>query len=190
MKRCLQLDPLNFFFQCFQGWHLVYLGQYDEAIAQLRENLRIEPNFPAAHLGLWGAFYGKRMYKEALEEARTLFTLLEDSEVAEALNQGSREESYPAAMRAAAEQLAARSQKSYVPAVRIARMYAHAGEKDSALLWLEKAAEQRESPLCHLRVGWDWTILQNESRFQSLLRRLNFPSSGGRTLTVVKELKH
>jgi len=176
MGRCLQLDPLNFFFQCFQGWHLVYQGRYDEAIAQLRDNLRTEPNFPAAHLGLWGALHGKRMFKEALQEAKTFFTLLGDHEVAEALQRGSPEAGYAAAMSAAAEKLVARSNESYVPAVRIARMYAHAGNKDCALVWLEKAAEQRETPLSHLRVGWDWTILHDEPRFHSLLRRLNFES--------------
>jgi eukaryotic-like serine/threonine-protein kinase len=175
MERCLQLDPLNFFFQCFQGWHLLYLGRYDEAIAQLRENLRTEPNFPAAHLALWGAFYRKGMYKEALEEATTFFALLGDREVAGALQEAAGEARYAVAMRAAGEKLAARSKEVFVPAVRIARMYAHAGEKECALDWLEKAAEQHESPLCHLRVGWDWAILQDEPRFQNLLRRMNFP---------------
>jgi eukaryotic-like serine/threonine-protein kinase len=184
MERCLQLDPLNFFFQCFQGWHLVYLGRYDEAITQLRKNLRMEPDFPAAHLGLWGAFYRKGMHKEALEEARTFFKLLGDREVVEVLQGAAGEAEYAAAMRAAAERLAARSAATYVPAMRIARMYAHAGEKECALKWLEKAMEQRESPLCHLRVGWDWTILQNEPRFQSLLRRLNFPPLAPEHLSV------
>ena len=27
MQRVLELDPLNPFFQCFYGWHLVYLDQ-------------------------------------------------------------------------------------------------------------------------------------------------------------------
>jgi serine/threonine-protein kinase len=172
--RCLQLDPLNFFFQCFQGWHLLYLGRYDEAIRQLRVILRTEPDFPAAHLALWGAFYRKGMYKEALEEARTFFTLLGDREVTEALQVAADGAEYAAAMRAAGQKLAARSKETYVPALRVARMYAHAGEKDCALLWLEKAAAQHESPLCHLQVGWDWAILHDEPRFQSLVRRLNF----------------
>jgi eukaryotic-like serine/threonine-protein kinase len=174
MGRCLQLDPLNFFFQCFQGWHLVYLGRYDEAVAQLRQILRTEPEFPAAHLGLWGALYRKGMYKEALGEARTFYGLLEDREVAAALARGPDETDYAGAMRLGAEKLAARAEESYVPAVRIARMYAHAGEKECAMQWLEKAVEQHEPPLCHLRVGWDWAILHDEPRYQNLLRRLNF----------------
>jgi serine/threonine protein kinase len=175
MDRCLELDPLNFFFQCFLGWHFVYLGRYDDAITQLRKNLRTEPNFSAAHLGLWGAFYQKKMYNEALAEAKTFFGLLGDSEVAEALAKGCGESSYSAVMRLAGEKLASRSRQTYVPAIRIARLYAHAGEKERALEWLEKAIEQHEPPLVHLRVGWDWEILRDEPRFQDLLRRINSP---------------
>jgi Tfp pilus assembly protein PilF len=64
----LQLDPVNFFLQCFYGWHLVYLRRDDEAIAQLLKTLKKEPNFPSAHLGLWGSFYQKQMYEEALAQ--------------------------------------------------------------------------------------------------------------------------
>jgi serine/threonine-protein kinase len=175
IERCLELDPLNFFFQCFYGWYLVYLRRYDEAIAYLDKTLRTEPNFPAAHLGLWGAFYQKRMYEEALEEAKKFFELLGDREVSEALAQGYPEGGYPGAMRLAAEKLAARSQQTYLPAVRIARLYSHAGEKERALEWLEKAYFEHETPLVHLRVSWDWDSLREEPRFQDLLRRMNFP---------------
>ncbi len=175
IKCGLELDPLNFFFQCFFGWYLLFLRRCDDAIAQLRNTLRTEPNFPAAHLGLWGALYQKRKYEEALAEAKTFFALLGDSETAEALGRGCGEAGYPGAMRLAAERLAARSNQTYVPAVRIARLYAHAEEKDSALEWLEKAYEQRETPLVHLSVAWDWDSLRDEPRFQELLRRMNFP---------------
>ena len=146
IERALELDPINFFVQCFFGWHLVYLHKYDEAIAQLRKVLRTEPNFASAHLGLWGAFYRNRMHEEALVEAKKFFARLGDSEVAEALMCGYAESGYSGAMRLAAEKLAARSVQTYVPAVRVARLYAHAGERDRALEWLEKAYEHRESP--------------------------------------------
>ncbi len=73
------------------------------------------------------------------------------------------------------EKLAARSRSTHVPAVRIARMYAHAEQKDRALEWLEKAYERREFPLVHLSVGWDWDSLRSDPRFQGLLRRMNLP---------------
>jgi TolB-like protein/lipoprotein NlpI len=175
IERCLELDPLNFFFQCFYGWHLVYLGRNDEAIAHLGKTLRTEPYFPAARLGLWGAYYQKRMYGEAQEEAKKFFALIGDQEVAEALACGCAEGGYPGAMSRAAEKLVERSKQTYLPAVRVARLYAHAGKKDQALAWLEKAYDEHESPLVHLGVGWDWDSLRDEPRFQDLLRRMNIP---------------
>lgn len=59
--------------------------------------------------------------------------------------------------------------------VLVARLYAHAGEKDRALEWLEKAFERREPPLVHVSVGWDWESLRDHPRFQTLLRRIHLP---------------
>ena len=95
--------------------------------------------------------------------------------MAEALARGYAQSDYQGAMRLAAETLAARAQQTHVPAIRIARLYAHAEEKDRALEWLEKAYEGREGPLCRLGVVWDWNSLRDDSRFQNLLRRMNLP---------------
>ncbi len=62
-----------------------------------------------------------------------------------------------------------------MPAVRLARLWAHAGDADRALDWLEKAYLWRESPLVHLAVGWDWDGLRGDPRFESLLRRMDLP---------------
>ena len=173
IERALELDPLNFFFQCFFGWHLLYLCRYDEAIAELRKTLRNEPNFPPAHLRLWGAFCGKGMYEEAVAEARTFFEALGDKEVAQTLQRGYAAAGYSGAMHVAAETLGERSHRTYVQPTQIARLYAHAGDKDHALEWLEKAYEERLPAMVHLAVDLDWSSLRSEPRFQDLMRRLN-----------------
>jgi hypothetical protein len=53
-------------------------------------------------------------------------------------------------MRAGAETLVSRRTRSHVPSVRIARLYAHAGENDQVLRWLHAACTEREAPLGHL----------------------------------------
>jgi tetratricopeptide (TPR) repeat protein len=171
--RALELDPLNFFFQCFHGWHLLYLCRYDEAIVELHKALRTEPNLPAAHLRLWGAFYGKGMYEEAVAEAETFFEVLGDKELAQVLACGYADGGYSKAMRLAAEKLRERSHLTYVQPTQIARLYAHAGDKDHALEWLEKAYEERLPAMVHLGVDPDWSSLRSEPRFQDLMRRLN-----------------
>ena len=175
IHRTLELDPFNPFFQCFYGWQLVYLGRYDEAITQLRKVLDTEPDFSSAHMGLWGAYYKKGMYVEALAEAKKFFAVLHDHEAEEALARGEAEGGYARAMHLGAEVLAARSRRTHVPAVRVARLYAHAGDKEQVLRWLQKAYDQRETPLMHLDVAWDWDFLRDDPRFKDLLRRMNFP---------------
>jgi serine/threonine protein kinase/tetratricopeptide (TPR) repeat protein len=175
MERALELDPLSSFLRCFHGWHLVYLHRADEAIGELQRALKMEPDFSSAYLGLWGAHYRKGDLGKAREAACRFFEVLGDHQIAEALSDTGGTAAYAERMRIAAERLEARSVESHVPAYRIARLFAHAGEKERALDFLEKAYADRESPLVHLRIGWDWDGLRDEPRFRSLLRRMNLP---------------
>jgi TolB-like protein len=174
MQRVLELDPLNPFFQCFHGWHLVYIHQCDDAILHFREALAADPGFSSARMGLWGAFYRKGMHEDALAEAGKFFAVLGDHEVEDALRRHA-ESGYRGAMRLGAEVLAERCRRCHVPSVRIARLYAHAGENDHAMEWLQRAFEQRETPLMHLSVAWDWDALRDDPRFRDLQRRVGLP---------------
>jgi tetratricopeptide (TPR) repeat protein len=171
--RAMALDPFNFFIHCFLGWHLLFLRRYDEAITQLRQTLRTQPNIPAVQQALWGAFHQKGMDEDAIEAAKEFFSLMGRSEIAEALTSCFAESGYREAMSVAAESLAARSKHTYVGAMRVARLHAHAGEVDRALDWLEKAYEEREPAMVHLSVGWDWDGLRPKRRFQDLIRQMN-----------------
>ena len=88
--------------------------RYDDAIAQFRKILRTESDLPVAHEGLWVAFHQKRMYEEALAEAKKYFEVQGDREVVGALGRGYAEAGYPGAMSLAAEKLAERSKQTYV----------------------------------------------------------------------------
>jgi len=176
VQQAMNLDPMNFFWRCFYGWHLTYLGRYDEAIDSLQKVVSTQPNFSSAHLGLWGAYFKKHMEKEAFEEAVKFYEALPDQEaIVAALKTGYQQAGYREAMKRAADALADRAQHSHVAGVRIARLYAHAGDTDRALFWLQKAYEARETPLTHLGVAWDWDQLRPDPRFQDLLRGMNLP---------------
>ena len=73
----------------------------------------------------------------------------------------------------AAETLAARSKRTDVDSMLIARLYRSAGEKDRALEWLEKAYHERASHMVYLNVEPTWDNLRDDPRFQDLLRRVN-----------------
>ena len=175
IHKCLALDPMYYFWRTFYAWQLIYLGRYDEAIENLQDVLTSNPNFSSAHMGLWGAYFKKHMDKQAYEEAVRFFEVLNDHEAVDALHAGFAAAGYREAMKRAGDVLTARSQHAHVPGIRIARLYAHAGQTDLALSWLKKAVDANETPISHLAVAWDWDALRPDPRFQSLLRRLNLP---------------
>ena len=143
IEQALELDPHNARFLGLLGLQLLRQRQYDEAIAQFREVLRKEPDSFTVQESLADAFHQKGMYEEELAERKKFFALRGNSEVTEALERGYAQGGYAGAMRWAAEKLVARSKFTYVQPTRIAQLYAHAGEKDRALEWLEKAYEER-----------------------------------------------
>jgi tetratricopeptide (TPR) repeat protein len=127
-------------------------------------------------LGLWGAYHRKGRYAEALAAAREYFLATSDNDFAEALGSGSGVTAYRAAMARTGDMMVEGSKRRHVPALRIARMFAHAGQNDRAMEWLEKAYVNRESTLARVAVFWDWLDLDGDPRFQDLLRRLKLPA--------------
>ena len=175
VQRTLALDPLYFFWRTFYGWHLTYLGRYDEAIQILQSVLATNPEFSSAHMGLWVAYFKKNMDNEAFASAVRFFEILKDRETVDALHAGFAAGGYREAMKRGGDVLATRAQHSHVSGVRIARLYAHAGQNGLALTWLEKAVDTNETPTSHLAVARDWDALRRDPRFQPLLRRLHLP---------------
>jgi TolB-like protein/Tfp pilus assembly protein PilF len=176
IHRGLELDPVSSFTRSFYGWHLIYERRYDEAIDQLVRVVQEEPNLSYTHMGLWQAYFKKGMDAEALAEAKIFFGILGDQEVVRALDAGWTQGGYRGALKRAGDLLAARCQKTYYPAIRIARVYAHAGEKERTLEFLEKADQRHETPMYHIGVGPEWDLVRDDPRYQTLLRRMNLPA--------------
>ena len=53
------------------------------------------------------------------------------------------------------------------------------GERDQAISWLEKAAEERDGMLTFLNRCPEVDPLRADPRFHALLRRMNFPETAG-----------
>ena len=173
-RRALELDPHNVFFQGLYGWDLLFARRIDDAIARFRETLQLQPESEIAREGLWRAYFLTARYEDALAAAIQLFA--GDAEVVESLTSGQREAGYPAAMRAAAETLVARSRTAWVRPVRIAALYDHAGMPDAALEWLERAFEARAHDMYYLGADPYSEALRSDPRFRDLLRRLRLPA--------------
>jgi serine/threonine-protein kinase len=175
MERALQLDPFNALFQGLYGGDLLYARRYDDVIDQCRKALRTAPDNPVALSNLPPAYFHKGMYEEALAGWKAyLNSVYGDREVERALERGYTQAGYPAAMRHAAEALAERARKTHVLPWDVATLYVHAGEKASALNWLERAFEVRDPNLPYMGLP-DFDSLRSEPRYQALLRRMKLP---------------
>jgi serine/threonine protein kinase/tetratricopeptide (TPR) repeat protein len=175
IQRALELDPLNDFHRSFYGWHLNYQHRYDDAIQVFQKLLPTGPNKASNYLGLWGAYHRKGLLAQAVAAAKDYFVAAGDGAFADALGTGADPSAYRAGMTRAADAMVAAATRRHVPAIRIARMFAHGGDRDSALRWLEQAYENHEGPMMRLGVFWDWDDLRAEPRFQDLLRRMKLP---------------
>ncbi|KAA6462093.1 hypothetical protein DYQ86_10770 [Acidobacteria bacterium AB60] len=181
--RCgLEIDPLNPACRCFLGWYLLFSRRCEEAVRELENVILGEPAFGAAHQGLWGAYFQERNWGMALREARTFFSIRGDAALFPVDAMDADESAYRTAMRDAARTLAERSKTIYVPNLRIARLFAHGNDHESALRFLEAAFAARESPLVHLAVSWDWDDIAADPRFLDLVKRIGlgalFASAG------------
>ncbi|MBZ5561642.1 MAG: winged helix-turn-helix domain-containing protein [Acidobacteriia bacterium] len=173
IERALELDPLNPRIQYWFGLHLMFSRQYDAAIAQAYNILKMEPDASLPHVVLQSVFQAKGMFDEQLAEGKKADA--GDRELVEAMDRGYARGGYREAMRLSAETLVRRSKRTYVSATGIAVHYADAGEKDRAMEWLEKAYAERKPDMVHLGVAPDWDPVRSDPRFQALLRRMNFP---------------
>jgi TolB-like protein/Tfp pilus assembly protein PilF/predicted Ser/Thr protein kinase len=175
MERILQLDPLNEMAHLHYAFLLQSAGRDDEAIVQMRKLLRTSPQHPMLHWGLSVLLMRKAMYEESLAEMKACFSSIGDREVEEALTQGYAQSGYRGAMRSAADLLAARARKTYVPPFDTALLYALAGENDQAFEWLEKSFEDRSPHMPYVGAYIELEPLRSDPRFQDLLRKMNLP---------------
>jgi len=175
MQRALQFDPLNESVQLHHVFELQAAGRDDEVIVQVRKLLRTSPQHPMLHRNLSVSLLHKGMYEESLAEMKASYSSIGDREVEQALTQGYAQSGYRGAMRRAADVLAARTRKTYVPPIDVALLYALAGGNAQALDWLDKGLEERSPHMPYVGAHVEFAPLRNTPRFQDILRRMNLP---------------
>jgi serine/threonine protein kinase/Tfp pilus assembly protein PilF len=176
-KRAVELDPFNPLIQCWHAIVLYYLRRYDEAIAVVREALRIQPNSPFANSTLWYILHEKKgMEREAFEAAKDFARVTySDPRIEAALDEGYAQGGYAEAMKRGTEALIARLPEVFCLPCDIASFYTMAGEKDKTLDWLEKGLEIHDPVLPYLGLPC-FDVIRPDPRFQNILRRVGLPT--------------
>jgi TolB-like protein/DNA-binding winged helix-turn-helix (wHTH) protein/Flp pilus assembly protein TadD len=173
LDRARELDPTSLMVSDQRGWVLYMARRYDDAIEQIRKTIELEPRFAHAHCWLGRVYLQKGMLREGLAEIQEAGSLPGgDSQpytawlgYAYALS-GRRAEAFKIV-----ERMKAQEQKSYASPCGIAAIYCGLGQRDQALVWLEKANQERDPGLIDIRIEPAFDPLRSDAHFQDLVLR-------------------
>lgn len=179
MKHALDAEPLNGFYLMEMGLSHYFARDYVGSIEQAHRAIGVDPSFYWSHLLLGWAREQLGEFSPALEELNDAdrLSLGETPQITASLGHafaisGNRSEAQKSI--AALEQ---RSKHSYVSLYDFAVIYAGLGDKKNALIWLDKAYDDRCGWLAlWLKVDPKFDSLRSDSQFQDLLKRIGFAS--------------
>jgi tetratricopeptide (TPR) repeat protein len=171
MKQGLALDPLAPAKHLLLAQDLRDLGRYEAALAALDKTLQLSPHQVWTHETRGEVYLAQGRLPEALAEMESEplgpWRDFGEALVYQAL--GHRHDSDAALAR-----LIARYQN--VAAFQIAQIYAFRQKPDQCFSWLDRARQQHDGGLGHLKADWLFKRLRNDLRYALLLRELNLPA--------------
>jgi adenylate cyclase len=170
-KRARQVYPFSPMINHLGAWVSMNARRFDEAIAQFKSTLEIEPGYEPAHSWLAQCHTLKGMYPEAYREFNAAGKASGDPTLGylDAATGKKRE-----ALKAL-EALKQAAKHEYVDPYNVAVLYCGLGDKDGAVACLEKAYADRSASMPQMKMEPWFDPLRSDPRFQDLLRRMNFP---------------
>ena len=166
----LTQDPLN-----PSGYFVLYQvqlrrGRFAEAEAAIRRTLAISPTFSRAHFYLGRVLLARNQPQAALTEMQ--------KEGDDATRLGGSAMAYFALRRKADSDVALaqmlKDQAKHNPFY-IAQVYAFRGESDEAFKWLDRAYEQKDLSLSHIKGDVPFKALEGDPRYKTFLKKMNLP---------------
>jgi tetratricopeptide (TPR) repeat protein len=154
------------------SFFLYWAGQYDDAIAQARRTLEMDPNSAISHVLLGLSLLKKGDAAGAIAELQK----------AKAPNPGAWYQGYlgyayaTSGERAKAEQalreLEALAKDRYVSPTAFATIYLGLGENEKCLDRLEQSYEQQDSACWYLKIDQIYDSVRNDPRFHALVQKV------------------
>jgi tetratricopeptide (TPR) repeat protein len=162
------------------SWRFFLAKRYFDAIEQARRTIELDPDFLPAHDNLKWALIMAGREREACDAFLEVVELEGSSqESLSHLRSICRDEGIKGVIREALSEPDERAQRPQQSPYDIAIDYATLGEIQSALDWLEKAYEERETDMWSLSVDPRLDPLRSEPRFREIQSRLQSSNSSG-----------
>jgi serine/threonine-protein kinase len=153
------------------GIILLNIGRPREAVEQFEKALQENPKADAFQP--WQAYRVLGKLDSAQASAEKYFAAVGRQDVVAAMRQGQSEAGYRMAMQRAAEQLVRESKTRRVREFWVATLYEHAGDKQRAIDWFERAVDAGDNGVFSFAVIPQSVSLRNEPRWRALMKRMN-----------------
>jgi TolB-like protein len=173
VKRAYDLDPVSSIIHADLGGLNVMARRYDEAIEQLRNTIEVDPDFYWAHRFLGMALEMKGDVSAAIAEYNKALELNDDPTGLAFVAHAQANIGHPNEAREILTQLTEAAKKRYVQPYAFAVVHLALGEKDQALDWLERAAQDRGGSYFNfVKVDPYLDPLRGDPRFEALVKKV------------------
>ncbi len=177
MKRGQDLDPLSLIINVAVGWALYFARRYDEGIEQLRRTVELDTNYPVTYWILGLLLRKTGCYELAIAEGEKAVKLsggspLMKAALAHTLATAGRTKEACQLL----DELTTLAKQKYVAPYFLAGIHIGLGENERAIEYLEKCYEEHSHWLIYLHIDPAMDGVQDNPRFQDLLRRLGLPA--------------
>jgi len=167
-------DPMSRLANTVFLFHMLATRRYDETVVEARRALQQFPDMRWAHARIADALWYQGRYEEALPEQKLAFG--DDAHGWQTFEQAFRRGGPRAAMKARADLLAPAAAGTPANFTAVAAAYAAAGERDTAMAWLEKAYAVRLPQLLHVTADPAFDGMRDDPRFEALMRKIGIPA--------------
>ena len=176
MKRAVELNPVEQLNLLGLGHSFYFAHQFERPIEQYRRAIGVEPKSRWSHISLGQAYAQQGNFSEALAELSQARQLNDIPMVLASLGHIYAMSDQRSEAQKVIVELQEIARQRYVSPYDIATIYAGLGEKEQALIWLEKAYGDRSGNLAmYLKVDPKFDNLRDDLRFGNLLRRVGLP---------------
>ncbi|HKF55113.1 MAG TPA: tetratricopeptide repeat protein, partial [Blastocatellia bacterium] len=165
INRAHELDPVSLSISTEMGSPYYYMRQYDTALEKYTEAHEMDPGFPLAVYCMALCYGQKSQFNQAIG---LLGRGKGGHSPTGAVGYFYGMSGHPKEGREVLSDL----MKIDFPPTNIARVFVGLGEKEQALLWLERAIDQRDERAVMLKVDPHFDSLRSDPRFRNLLGRL------------------
>ncbi len=175
-RRAVEIDPLSLRSNWLLGADLEANRQYREAIEQLRKTIDLYPNSHWVRGSLGSVLEREGRNEEAIAEYLKAASLSgEPAEVVKALREAYQAAGMRGYWQKKLERLKKRAERQDALLFDIAVIYARLGDKEQAFAWLERAYQERDPSVVHIKNVEDLDLLRSDPRYADLLRRMRLP---------------